>query len=202
MPHALKSCTAEGSDASMHGGGGDRTHSTWNKTEPKQPFLLRQIHLPMFPPSWIRHGWPGLAHSRAPGLPQLPASCQPSPCTSPGSCRPWPQRGHETRRGETLAETTAVLSAATRSQIPAGCCTALISRHKFKVSLDALTENWHCPRPAVSTTSNKASQLLAVILFIIAGLWDKQKRSPVVLSAVQESLISLLGGCPLQLFFF
>lgn len=149
-----------------------------------------------------RLGWPGLAHSRAPGLPQLPASCQPSPCTSPGSCRPWPQKGHETRRGETLAETTAVLSAATRSQIPAGCCTALISRHKFKVSLDALTENWHCPRPAVSTTSNKASQLLAVILFIIAGLWDKQKRSPVVLSAVQESLISLLGGCPLQLFFF
>lgn len=114
--------------------------------------------------------------------------------------RPRPPKGHEARRGETLAKTAAALSAATHSQIRRGCCTALISSHEFKVSLDALTENRHCPRPAVSTTSNGASQLLAVILFIIAGPRDKQKRSPIVLSVVQKSLISLFVGCSLELF--
>lgn len=134
-------------------------------------------------PSWNRHGCAGSAR-----------------CGPVLQHRLWSQKGQETRRGEALAETAAMLSAATRSQIRRGCCTALISSHEFKVSLDALTENWHCPRPAVSTTSNGASQLLAVILFIIAGPRDKQKRSPIVLSVVQKSLISLFVGCSLELF--
>lgn len=100
MPHALKSCTAEGSDASMHGGGGDRTHSTWNKTEPKQPFLLRQIHLPMFPPSWIRHGWAGLAWHTAEHLgycSSLPAA---SPPRAPALAPAGRGRREGTRQGE------------------------------------------------------------------------------------------------------
>lgn len=91
------------------------------------------------------------------------------------------------------------LSTMTRSQIPPGYCTVLISRYKFKVSLDALTENWHCLCPAVSMTSNQGSQLLAVILFIIAGPHNKQKRSPIVLGVVQKCLIGLFIGCSLEL---
>lgn len=154
--------------------------------------LLQQIYLLLFP-YWIQRGFLGTRSTWA--------IC--SAATWHQQSLAHPGFGHRkgTRQGEKKHRQSwpAALSTTTRSQIQLGYYTALISRYEFKVSLDALTENWHCLHPAVSTTSNQGSQLLLVILFIIAGPQDKQKRSPIVLSVVQKCLIRLYIGCSLEL---
>lgn len=178
----------------MHNGRGDIKHSTQNQTESKEPPLLCKFisHAPL--PNWTRLSW----HKEH--LSDLWCCCWGDFLHQENLEHP--TFGQRRARYKETKDTKANQQCWAYDQLWVwlGYCTALISTHEFKVSLDALTENWHCLCPAVSMASNQGFQLLAVVLFIIVGPQDKQKRSPIVLSIGQKCLISLFIGCSLQLF--
>lgn len=148
-------------------------------------------------PYRIRHGFPGTKSTWAISS---AAANQDDSLHQESLARP----GFGDRKGTRREETPAKPTSSTEHYDTLSETTGLLhcSYQQIQVQGQPWCTYWKLILPAScshSTTSNQGSQLLVVILFIIAGPQDKQKRSPIVLSVVQKCLISLFTGCSLEL---